>query len=1427
MKLSRSLLLIGTALLLCYSLNAQLTSGPCSRRSSIVLSEIHYHPPGEAIANREFIELYNSSPISVDLSGWKLRGDADYDFPEGTKLEGNQFLIVAADPSLFASEQVAALGPWAGTLSNGGGRVRLRKASGGIVLETNYKDNTRWPTSADGAGHSLILQYPSYGESRREAWAPSYNHGGSPGDFDPISTDALDQIIISEIRANSEGEAEDFVEFHNPGPIPADLSNCLLSQNPSFDGYKIPEGTIIAPGDYRSFAGNIAGFDFDRTGDSIILRAPDGLRVIGHRRFTGQAEDRPWGGITRWRELSRSTPRLRNATEFHDPLVINEIHYHPIGDTNNGEYLELLNQGPDPIDLSGWKLKDGINFTFPTTTIGPGKFLVIAKDRDTLLSLHPGLDPGTVLGNFSGSLSNRSDRIELENTNNRIVDEVTYFDGGRWPSEADGGGSSLQLRDPRSDNNAPSNWRAPDESTTAQSIVVEHTGVLDFGHRATAQATRFFIMLHGAGEAIIDDIEVLVNGSNLISNACFNSNLNGWNRFGTHGPTFAEDGVMRLIATNEGDQANLVETNLTTPIPPGTQVTIRATCRWVAGTPDILLGLNGGYIEAPGKLPVPASVGTPGAVNEETGNTGPTITEVTHFPLLPQAGDPITIRARITDPDAVLSARVRYRIDPNSSLSQIVMTDAGDDFYTAKIPAQPAGTLIEFHLITIDNAVPKVIANFPKGAPQRGCLVRVGSRNEDSDFSTMHLWATNDTLVEWRDRPRSSNLELDVTFVSEGRAFYNVGAYYAGSQNGVSIYDSPVGNPTGYNIKIPDDEVFLNVQNLTIDRETTRDPTRQRERLLFWFLEKLKLPNLHRRYVHFFFNGIERDQLIMESVQKPNREIMEQWFKDEGRLTKTAPWWEFDGNNKAILSAGTERNLLRHLFSEDGSIKLPHHRWTWIHGAGHDDGNDFSGIIDLIDAAQAPADELFKRMNEKADMRQWMRTFAMNDLGSFWDTFGNQANKNAYLFESLETGKSSIVIWDMDVGLGVFNDPVTYPLFHPNVDPNVQRLFDQPGLVRDYWQALDESLDSFFTASDGSDIQSILEETYDALVANDAAVTSPFVPSGRAGLAVDDWINQRRSFIQNELNGKDSGFSVSAPASSQTQFVEITGTLPLATTKITANGIPLAPDYSTITNFTADLALQPGSNEILIEALDQGQTPLGASILNITFTGTSQWADLKINEWMAANPATTGILDPVDQNAEDWIEIHNPTTAPVSLDGWHLSDDPTERLKFPIPDGFIIPANGFILIWADNEPLQNAPTLRQEIHTNFKISAAGESILLTAPDTSKIDEVSFADQTPGIARLRTIDGSDLFTYSLSPTPGQTNGIPPDREAVKVAIEFPIITFPSNPGEVYEMQISSDLAIWKTLDAPIAGNGNALGFSIPTGNFTQFFRIVTH
>lgn len=1410
---------------------AQVFTGPSTRRTSVVLSEIHYHPAGTQDPVLEFVELYNSSPISVDLSGWKLRGDADFDIPDGTRLPGGEFLVIAGDPVALvdAGGIGTILGPWTGTLSNNSGTVRLRKASGGIVLETNYRDNSRWPLAADGTGHSLVLAHPTFGEMSPQAWEASTLYGGSPGFVDPPSSSTLDRIIISEVLSNG----TDFVELHNPGPAPADLTDCTLSSDPDLLGLTL--SGILNPGEYLS----ITGLSLNEQGDELYLRSPEQRVLLAHH-LSGQQPNRSRGGLTRWTALTTPTPGAENALPFQHPLVINEIHYHPSNGENTGEFIELFNNGPTTIDLSGWQLNDDVDFTFPATSIASNDFLVIAKNRAELLFLSPGLNPTKVLGNFSGSLSNSSGRIELRSAQDVTIDEITYRDGGRWPDAPDGGGTSLQLIDPDSDNSLAPNWTAGDESSAAQTITLEHTGVLDLGHQKAPEATRAFILLAGKGEAIIDDVEVIYNGENLISNSSFSGGSTGWKFFGTHSPSFVENSALHLVASDSGDLANLIDTVLTSPIPPGATVTLRVTARWISGNPDILLGLNGGWLEAAGTLPVPTDVGTPGTANIPSGNTGPAITEVSHFPLLPQIGEPITIRARISDPDGITTARLRYRIDPSNSLSQIVMTDAGDGFFTATIPAQTSGKMVAFYILTLDSATQPVSSTFPSDAPTRECLVKVGSANEPGDLSTMHIWITNDTLSEWTNRTRSSNLDLDATFVSDGRAFYNAGVRYAGSDGGVTIYDSPIGRATGYNVTLQDDDVFLNVQRLTIDRETTRDATRQRERLLFWFLEKLGLPNLHRRYVHVYLNGIERDSLIMEDVQKPNSDVAEQWFKGKGRLTKTNPWFEFDNESKVITTNPAPKaitNRLEHYTTTDGSYKIPCYRWTWVHGAGHDDAHNFSGIFSLIDAAESPDTELVSRMREKADLRQWMRTFAANDLGSYWDTFGNPGTKNAYLFESLETQKWSVIVWDMDVGLGVFGDPFNAALFPANVDDNIKRLYDQPNVIRDYWQALDESLDGFFTATSDSAAHDILQETYDVLQANGANVTSPFVPSGPDGLAVDTWINMRRTFLQGELSGNNASFTALADAISGSQFAPVSGTLPLATTSITANGVPLTLTHPTVTEWSSQVALQPGANTILIEAFDSSSTLIGNETLSITYDGSINWAALKINEWMASNPTTSGILDPVDSQTDDWIELYNPTANPISLDGWALSDDPTDPFKSTFLPGFTIPANGHLLIWADNEPLQNDPGPNQYVHASFKLSSTGESIILTAPDGSQIDRVDYAEQTSNIVKLRRPDGSSTIGFSATPTPGAANPISsPQPVSVTASLsgdEF-TLTFPSQNGNVYQIETSRDLFTWTPSGAPLAGTGSSLSiayappFSPISGIPTPvFFRIKTH
>ncbi|MBN1517255.1 CotH kinase family protein [Candidatus Sumerlaeota bacterium] len=140
-------------------------------------------------------------------------------------------------------------------------------------------------------------------------------------------------------------------------------------------------------------------------------------------------------------------------------IVINEIYYHaPSGDESE-EFLELYNRGASAVDLNGWSFNDGIEFTFTTTTLmQPGDYLCLAPDLAVFSATHGSTIP--VAGPYTLNLSNGGETVQLVNGALTVIDIVSYMDGGDWPSEPDGGGPSLELYDPASDNSLAGNWRA-------------------------------------------------------------------------------------------------------------------------------------------------------------------------------------------------------------------------------------------------------------------------------------------------------------------------------------------------------------------------------------------------------------------------------------------------------------------------------------------------------------------------------------------------------------------------------------------------------------------------------------------------------------------------------------------------------------------------------------------------------------------------------------------------------------------------------------------------------------------------------------------------------------------------------------------------------------------------------------------------------
>ncbi len=139
-----------------------------------------------------------------------------------------------------------------------------------------------------------------------------------------------------------------------------------------------------------------------------------------------------------------------------------------------------------------------------------------------------------------------------------------------------------------------------------------------------------------------------------------------------------------------------------------------------------------------------------------------------------------------------------------------------------------------------------------------------------------------------------------------------------------------------------------------------------------------------------------------------------------------------------------------------------------------------------------------------------------------------------------------------------------------------------------------------------------------------------------------------------------------------------------------------------------------------------------------------------INEFMADNDS---VIEDPDEPGEfpDWIELYNPGNQPIDLDGLYLTDDLEDPTKWSFAGGVVLPAHGFLVIWADDDGTQG-PT-----HTNFKLSAAGEAVGLYHRDgATVIDAITFGPQATDVSYGRSEDGGGVWGVMPVPTPGGTN-----------------------------------------------------------------------
>ncbi len=153
-----------------------------------------------------------------------------------------------------------------------------------------------------------------------------------------------------------------------------------------------------------------------------------------------------------------------------------------------------------------------------------------------------------------------------------------------------------------------------------------------------------------------------------------------------------------------------------------------------------------------------------------------------------------------------------------------------------------------------------------------------------------------------------------------------------------------------------------------------------------------------------------------------------------------------------------------------------------------------------------------------------------------------------------------------------------------------------------------------------------------------------------------------------------------------------------------------------------------------------------ASLLLIAL-GLSLQGQVSISEIMASN--ATVHPDPDLGEYLDWVELYNTGSSVADISGWFLSDDPDNPARWSFPQGTLLAPYSYLLVYADGTG--------SGLHTSFKLSKEGETILLANAAQTIVDSVAYPAQLTDISYGRSRTDPTLFGFFEDPTPGFING----------------------------------------------------------------------
>jgi PKD repeat protein len=478
----------------------------------LLFSEVMYKAlPGEDTL--EYIEIYNNGSSAINLQNYEMTQGVSHIF-ESFVLDAGDYVLLAKRADIIQDVLGVSAIQWnSGGLSNGGEDIELVDAEGNVVAYIDYLSTDPWPTTE--TGRSIRFCDYELAQNNGENWSNSTEFISTYNGIDLYGTP------LSACGNDPDPLVADFVS--DPDPAVIDLGSSIdftdlstgdpTAWNWTFEG-GTPETSITQ--NPQDIVYNAAGtynveLTITRGGDSdtetkvgyVTVNDPTEPPVAGFVadvttifvgqsvQFTDQSQNNPtaflWtfeGGtpatstnqdplvtynapgtydVTLFVENSAGNDEL-TQTDYITVLpatigdiVITEIMYNPPeSGTDSLEYIEIYNNSSDQLNLLGYAFTAGVEFVFPDVNIGSGEYLLIAANAAAIENTF-GLE---AIQWTAGGLSNNGELIRISSPTGITIDSVSYETASPWPEEADGGGPSLAICDPETENAVGENWHA-------------------------------------------------------------------------------------------------------------------------------------------------------------------------------------------------------------------------------------------------------------------------------------------------------------------------------------------------------------------------------------------------------------------------------------------------------------------------------------------------------------------------------------------------------------------------------------------------------------------------------------------------------------------------------------------------------------------------------------------------------------------------------------------------------------------------------------------------------------------------------------------------------------------------------------------------------------------------------------------------------